>query len=172
MPSQIELLNAEPVDYDGAINKTYNVVNRHRQLQSKNAFGAELWRQRDSIAAIARHHLGLRTQDTVSVYPQDKWLEGGFNFCVPIEVNSEEPEEQPEATKQKKKVLLKCPMPFRVTEGGVEEKLRSETGAYVWMQTHCPGIRIPYLYGFGTPTHQVRCKHQPFRPPDPANHPC
>ncbi len=161
MPSTIELLNREPVTYKEALNQTYNVIQRHEQLHAKRAFTAELWRQRDSIAALTSLHLRLASQDAVTVHPPEKWLSGSFNLCVPVDVKQGSVE---------KKLLMKCPMPFKVAEakhpGSVDEKFRSEVGAYVWMQENCPSIRIPYLYGFGTSALHVRriqdcCKYSP-----------
>lgn len=151
MPSRIELLHHEPVTYEEALNKSFNIVQRHEQLHAKNVFTAELWRQRDWLAEIARHHLHLNPGDAVTIYPQEKWLTGGFNMCVPVDVLS---------GTTTRRLLFKCPMPFKVAEanypGSVDEKLRGEVGAYSWMQQNCPGIRIPHLYGFGSPSHQVR----------------
>lgn len=46
---------------------------------------------------------------------------------------------------------MRCPMPFALRDSAsLDEKLRGEVGAYLWMQEHCPDIRIPQLYGFST----------------------
>ncbi|OAA71340.1 hypothetical protein ISF_01891 [Cordyceps fumosorosea ARSEF 2679] len=151
MPSKIDLLNNESLTYEDALQETFNVIHCHEELHAKNAFTAELSRQRDSIAALASHHLGLGTAtDAVTVYPPEKWLSGGFNVCVPIDV-------QLRGGAEKKKLLMKCPMAFRIAEhkypGSLDEKLRTEVGAYVWIQESCPSIRIPHLYGFGSSAH-------------------
>lgn len=76
---------------------------------------------------------------------------GSFNICVPMLVASRF---------FSGKVMLRCPMPFKVTEstypGTVDEKMRSEVGAYVWMQHNCSEIRIPKLHGFGLSNYQVQ----------------
>ncbi|KAG5951304.1 hypothetical protein E4U53_003400 [Claviceps sorghi] len=47
---------------------------------------------------------------------------------------------------------MRCSLPFALAEtiypGTLEEKLRGEIGAYVWLQQNCTDIRVPRLYGF------------------------
>jgi hypothetical protein len=50
--------------------------------RAADAFRQQLWQQRDLIAAVVRHHLGLRKTDTCTVLPPDSWIQGGFNLCV------------------------------------------------------------------------------------------
>jgi hypothetical protein len=35
--------------------------------------------------------------------------------------------------------------------GNVDEKLRTEAATYIWLQSNCPNIPVPRLFGFGFP---------------------
>lgn len=75
----------------------------------------------------------------------DSWLKGQFNICVLINVQNGDGE-----TRRK---IFRCPMPHKVGEqnfsGAVEEKIRAEVAAYVWIEKNCPEIPIPQLHAFG-----------------------
>ncbi|KAK0710089.1 hypothetical protein B0T26DRAFT_755206 [Lasiosphaeria miniovina] len=110
----------------------------------ESASKEEFNRQKKSIEALTRQHLGLGKHDACTVLERHKWTRGGFNICVLVDVKS---------GRQSSKVVFRCAMPHKLAEarypGTVDEKLGCEVGAYVWMQEKCPDIRIPRLYGFG-----------------------
>ena len=138
-----------PTTYDSAIDHNENVLNKLAQVAQREALYNRLWEERRAIDAITRHHVGKYTADTrhdCAVEPTDKWLQGGFNVCVPVRLGSADSGEQ-------QSLLFRCPLPYKLGEdnypGTTDEKLGCEVGAYIWMQENCTDIRIPHLYGFG-----------------------
>lgn len=115
---------------------------RHRHAAER--FSRQLWDQKESIEALVRSHLRLRKGDRCIVLPRDTWIQGGFNICVLVEVI---------AAGSSTKLVFRCPMPHKLAErqypGTIDEKVRCEVAAYVWMQEHCFDVRIPSLYAFG-----------------------
>ncbi|KAK9438802.1 Aminoglycoside phosphotransferase [Metarhizium brunneum] len=152
MASTIPLLDHESVTFEEAKNLDFNVIHRHNQVALAKQLYHDLWSHRESIATITKKQLGLDAGAECSVaLPQD-WIRGKFNVCIPIEVKSR---------RLGRRVLMRCPMPFALRDSAsLDEKLRGEVGAYLWMQEHCPDIRIPQLYGFSTSnghfTHEAR----------------
>lgn len=73
------------------------------------------------------------------------WMSGSFNVAIPIRL----------FLPRMQTIYLRLPLPYRVGEdncpGNTEEKLRTETATYLWLQEHCPDIPIPVLHGFGLP---------------------
>lgn len=98
-----------------------------------------LWKHRHTIEAIICKHLKLSRHDICRVRETSEWLNGYFNICTMVEVV---------ANGTKRCVVFRTPMSHRLT-GIVDEKMRSEIGAYVWIQTMCSDIPIPDLIGFG-----------------------
>ncbi len=94
------------------------------------------------IEAIAAHHLGLPA-NSCKVPWVNEWLHGSFNICIPIYVN------------ETKQVMIRFPLPYKVGElacpGNAAEKLRTEVATYAWIQSHCPDVPIPRLWGFSFP---------------------
>jgi hypothetical protein len=87
--------------------------------RAADAFRQQLWQQKDSIAAVVRHHLGLRKTDSCTVLPPDLWIQGGFNLCVLVHVQSPS---RGAATR----LVFRCPMPHKLAEkqypGTIDEK--------------------------------------------------
>ncbi|KAL3419067.1 aminoglycoside phosphotransferase [Phlyctema vagabunda] len=83
-----------------------------------------------------------------------------FNVCIPVLIPAT-------GRRGHEKVFTRFPLPYKIGEaqnpGNVEEKLRTEIAAYIWLQEQCPDVPIPTLYGFGLPGGQCDCKilHQP-----------
>ncbi|UPL02692.1 hypothetical protein LCI18_013626 [Fusarium solani-melongenae] len=52
--------------------------------------------------------------------------------------------------------MIRFPLPYKIGEsthpGNADEKLRCEAATYAWLQSHCPSIPIPHLWGFGFPS--------------------
>lgn len=115
-------------------------LSKHHNAAEK--FKSELWHQRQSIAALIRHHLRLRPNDTCTVLPRETWIQGNFNVCVLVDVN---------AGNLSKKLIFRCPIPHAEQQhpGTIDEKISCEVATYIWMQEHCPNIRIPDLFAFG-----------------------
>lgn len=97
----------------------------------------------NEIESIVSHHLSI-SRDLCRAPWVNEWIHGSFNVCVPIYVNDE------------KKVIIRFPLPYKIGEsaypGNAEEKLRCEVATYAWIQSHCPSIPIPGLWGFGFPS--------------------
>lgn len=97
----------------------------------------------NQIESIVSHHLRI-SRDSCRAPWVNEWIHGSFNVCVPIYVNDE------------KKVIIRFPLPYKIGEsthpGNAEEKLRCEVATYAWIQSHCPSIPIPRLWGFGFPS--------------------
>ncbi len=109
-------------------------------------FRQQIGRETEWIAAVVRHHLRLCHDDSCVVLPPDSWIQGGFNLCVLVDVQSR-------SSSKSRRVVFRCPMPHKLAEqqypGTIDEKVFCETAAYAWMQDYCADIRIPHLYAFG-----------------------
>ncbi|PQK09127.1 hypothetical protein BB8028_0001g11980 [Beauveria bassiana] len=84
----------------------------------------------------------LRVQ-TCRIVPPQIWLSGSFNVAIMVRLP------------QGKNAYLRLPLQHRIGEGpfpgNVDEKIRTETATYLWLQEHCPDVPIPTLYAFGLP---------------------
>ena len=105
-----------------------------------------LWQHKPAVSALVAVHIGVRPEYVEMSHPS-AWKRGGFNLVVPMLIKGD--------TVGLDKVMLCIPIPSKVGEekhpGSVADKIRCETASYVWMQQHCPEVRIPYLYGFSIP---------------------
>jgi hypothetical protein len=153
MPDQLPLYGRGHITYLSAARKKFNILNELDHVPEIKKQYADLWAQRESIEALIRHHLRLTDRDTCTVQDVRLWKQGAFNVCVLVEVTS---------GGSNLNVFFRCPKPDRL-HGIVDEKMRSEVGAYVWMQEKCPDIRIPHLFGFGLSDGR-RYSHQNHRP--------
>ena len=152
-----------PLAYEAAAEREDDVLDEIRWADATRELRSRLWQrpQQLGIAAIVSQHFGLRVRRTnydspgtagvlepVSVQPPKSWIGGSFNLCIPICVHRS-PSDAPYS------VLMRCPLPHKLAEkqypGTVEEKMRCEVAAYVWMQENCPEVPIPSLLGFGFP---------------------
>ncbi|KAK3375531.1 hypothetical protein B0T24DRAFT_202357 [Lasiosphaeria ovina] len=161
MPATLELDHRGPITFDSALKKDADIIRLVAHRAAAKELSQVLWDRRTIIEALVRHHLGLAHGDTCTVAPVDRWIRGGFNMCVPVDVV------QPRRARRAR-FIFRCPMPHRLAEhtypGTVDEKLGCEVATYAWMQHWCPDVRIPHLYGFGFSdrrcfTHEV---HMPF----------
>jgi hypothetical protein len=139
-------LDSGPITYGDAVKSEINIINQFAYYEETKKLCKDLWEQRQSIEALTAHHLGLGQNGACIVQAQDTWLRGGFNICIPVEV---------EVGDVTKKVIFRCPMPHKLAEasypGTVDEKIRCEVGTYAWMQENTPSVPIPHLFGFGFP---------------------
>ncbi|KAK3335106.1 hypothetical protein B0T19DRAFT_113 [Cercophora scortea] len=159
MPATLDVPGRGPITtYESASKEEFNVISRLAHAPAVNALADSLWRQRASIEALTRQHLGLSSHDSCTVLDRSEWIRGGFNICVVLAVS---------CGGRSSKVVFRCAMPHKLAEarhpGTVDEKLGCEAGSYVWMQERCPGIRIPHLHGFGFSDgrHFTHVRHRP-----------
>lgn len=125
------------------------------QLLSYPKKKAELYRylqqQRSEIVKLVSRHLRVPPSD-LTVSEVREWLHGSFNLCIPIAVDNHCNPSLP------KRVIIRFALPYKVGEafcpGNVDEKLRCEAATYLWLQTNCPSLPIPRLYGMGFPGNQ------------------
>lgn len=159
MCATLELEDPGFVTYEWAADQNANIIERLTHLPARNKLYNLLSTGTDAICCLVKHHLQLNHRDVCIIAPQDEWLQGSFNVCIPIEVQS---------SKSHRKVVLRCCLPYKLAEsrypGTVDEKLRCEVGAYTWMQENCTDIRIPHLYGFGLSNnhHFTHEEHRPW----------
>jgi hypothetical protein len=72
---------------------------------SRQQIGSET----ESIVAVVRHHLRLRHDDNCIVLPPDSWIQGGFNLCVHVDVQSR-------GLTEFRRVVFRCPVPHQLAE--------------------------------------------------------
>ncbi|KAI1839579.1 hypothetical protein JX266_014210 [Neoarthrinium moseri] len=159
MPVALELHDGRHITYSAALNKEENIKNQILEVSARNKLYEELWNQRHTIEGLVKHHLGLGNQAKCAIAPTTRWIRGSFNVCIPLAIKS--------ANSSTTSLMFRCAMPHKLAEakhpGAVDEKVGSEVGTYVWMQSQCPEIRIPHLYGFGFTNH-LHFTHEQHRP--------
>ncbi|KAL7914479.1 hypothetical protein GGI35DRAFT_466462 [Trichoderma velutinum] len=138
----------KPVTFDEAKDLEEDFVKIWEQDRALEKFYKRLFRKKEEIKALTRHHLRLDKEEII-ILPTTDWLRGAFNLCIPLQVKN---------GRACREYMFRCPMPHKLAEaqypGTVDEKMRCEVGAYVWMQENCSDVRIPYLYGFGFSGHR------------------
>jgi hypothetical protein len=143
-PRGLELENGRLITYSDAQNESEDIVTQLGYTEHRKKLYDNLDRQTDTIRSLVRHHLHLGNDAECTVLPQEQWIKGGFNVCIPIRTVSGTTHPN---------LMLRCCLPYKLAEaqypGTIDEKLRCEVGTYAWMQQYCTDIRIPYLYGFG-----------------------
>ena len=111
-----------------------------------------IYEHREDFKALVSHNLGLAGGETCRFGEFREWKHGSFNVCIPVYIDHWR------KYPGKKRVLLQLPLPYKVGEstcpGNVDEKLRAEAAAFIWIQDNCPDIPIPFLLGFGFPSGQ------------------
>ncbi|KFY41500.1 hypothetical protein V494_02964 [Pseudogymnoascus sp. VKM F-4513 (FW-928)] len=124
MPTTLEFHGRKPITFKSAEKAEANIIHQLGYAPAAAELRQELWKERREIEAIAKHHLGLGSEPSYTVLEQSTWIQGGFNICIPIEVN---------LGKLSKKLIFRRPMPHKLAEstypGTVDEKLSySDTG--------------------------------------------
>ncbi|KAF5248946.1 hypothetical protein FANTH_5649 [Fusarium anthophilum] len=158
MNPPVELDDGSFIDYSEAQRRDDDIITKLGYTERRKDLYDNLDRQKDTIRSLVRHHLHLDNDAECIVLPQEQWIKGSFNVCIPIRtVSGTVP----------RNLMLRCCLPYKLAEaqypGTIEEKLRCEVGTYVWMQRYCTDIRIPYLYGFGFADHR-HYSHENYRP--------
>lgn len=104
----------------------------------------ELWGEKNTIEALAKHHLRLGNQDERAVLPPDHWIRGNFSVCVFVNAKS---------SSSFRKAVFRCPMPHKLAKArypsSISEKLSCEIGASVWVEENRPEIRSTHVFGLG-----------------------
>ena len=139
MPPRItlEFPGRRPITYKSAVDREGNVINELAYVSAFKKLCADLWRQRSTIEAIARHHLGLGAQNTCSVSSPDEWIHGGFNICVWVNVTPGKRRiwwwRGDDSSGIFQRLVFRCPMPHKLAEarhpGTINEKVGCEVGA-------------------------------------------
>ncbi|OAP57606.1 hypothetical protein AYL99_08344 [Fonsecaea erecta] len=121
-----------------------NLVLFIRHQRAAESFRQQLWAQKESIAALVKCHLNLRSDDGCVVLSPESWIQGGFNICVLVDVT---------VAGSTTRFVFRCPMPHKLAEsrypGTIDERVACEVAAYVYLQEHCIDVRTPILYAFG-----------------------
>lgn len=158
MPTTRRLLRKE-ITHSYAKEDDTNVLHQLTYWDQREKFFKLLYEKRNLIAAAVTHHLGLNSKVTCQIAEMKDWLHGSFNVCIPIIIYGSR-------KYAGKWMMIRFPLPYRVGEafrpGNADEKLRTEAGAYAWLQENCPSVPIPHLYGFALSTGQTVCKLQYF----------
>lgn len=138
------------ITLDEALSEDDDILQELSYPEKRLDFFYYLFQHRTEIEAIVSFHLGI-SKDVCKAGEVKEWVHGSFNACVPIYID--------DSPKIPKKVFIRFPLPYKVGEshyrGNAEEKLRCEVATYIWMQSNCPDIPIPYLRGFGFPGGQT-----------------
>ncbi|KAJ4305992.1 hypothetical protein N0V88_000783 [Collariella sp. IMI 366227] len=120
-----------------------NFLLAFQHQRDADAFRQQLWEKRSLIEAAVRHCFKLGEGDKCTLLPPQAWLQGGFNLCTFVDI---------ESRGIARRVVFRCPMTHKLAErqypGTLDEKMANEVATYAWMQQHCPDIRIPLLYSF------------------------
>ncbi|SPJ78505.1 uncharacterized protein FTOL_06894 [Fusarium torulosum] len=157
-PRGLELEDGRLITYSDAQNLGEDIVTKLGYAEHRKKLYDNLDRQKDTIRSLVRHHLHLGNDAECTVLPQEQWIKGSFNVCIPIRTVS---------GTIHRNLMLRCCLPYKLAEaqypGTIDEKLRCEVGTYAWMQQYCTDIRIPYLYGFGF-TDRRYYSHESYRP--------
>ncbi|EPE05303.1 phosphotransferase enzyme family protein [Ophiostoma piceae UAMH 11346] len=158
MPDVIHLANGTTINHEDALDSESNVVASHAQFQSLLQLYMRLWEHKPAVSTLVAAHMGVSLEHIEMAHPS-AWKRGSFNLVVPMLVNQslqKDPGQNSDQNSQNpEQVLLRVPVPAKVGEehhpGSVADKLRCEAASYIWMQQHCPEVRIPHLYGFSIP---------------------
>ncbi|KAM3508316.1 hypothetical protein MY11210_006785 [Beauveria gryllotalpidicola] len=84
------------------------------------------------------------------ITPLEIWDHGSFNVAIKVRLPFG------------KDAYLRIPFLHRIGEhtfpGNAEEKIRTESATYLWLQEYCPDVAIPTLYAFGLPDGSIDSK--------------
>ncbi|KAL2755825.1 hypothetical protein ACRALDRAFT_1033775 [Sodiomyces alcalophilus JCM 7366] len=139
-----------PIGFESAKEHEDDIILRIRLEEVAQKLFEHLWTERRrAIASVAALHAGLdpHLQDQRCVVQEpETWIRGSFNICIPVQILDQD-------GSVTRTLLVRCPMSHKLAEaqypGTVDEKVSTEVATYVWMQEHCPDVRIPMLLGFG-----------------------
>lgn len=142
------------ITLEDALNADEDVVQALSYPEKRAVFWLYLDRRRSHISQVVSRHLNI-PQGDFQLGDLREWIHGSFNVCVPIHITRSSRPDLP------RRVLIRFPLPYKTGEehfpGNVDEKLRCEAATYVWLQSNCPTVPIPRLFGFGFPGSQSVC---------------
>ena len=135
-----------------ALDEEDNVLFPLAYSRQREDFLFWIYEHREDFKALVSLHLGLANSETCRLGEFKEWKHGSFNVCIPIYIDNWRKHPG------KRRVMLRLPLPYKVGEspcpGNADEKLRAEAAAFIWIRDNCPGIPIPFLWGFGFPCGQ------------------
>ena len=169
---KVRLYNCQDVSFDEALASECDIAAQSQQYNDTIALKVRLYENAPALRQLVAAHLGLESARIQIDIPQN-WRQGSFNLVLPVLIYGSiydrvvekpmalNPTDYPTGvppTASVRRVVLRWPIPGRCGEtyhpGAVLEKMSCEVASYIWMQHHCPDVRIPQLYGFGLPTGQ------------------
>ncbi|KAK0655450.1 hypothetical protein B0T16DRAFT_314830 [Cercophora newfieldiana] len=153
MPTTVLLDSRRPITLESALKKDSNIISEAAHAVAAADLSKTLWDNRLTISGLVKHHLGLNAAYRCAVAPPERWIKGSFNICIPVRVSRCDAHTS-SAPADEQTLIFRCAMPHKIAQGSVDEKLGCEVGTYAWMQSHCPEVRIPHLYGFGFSDHR------------------
>ncbi|KAK1768901.1 hypothetical protein QBC33DRAFT_610224 [Phialemonium atrogriseum] len=144
-----------------ALEEDEDVIKNLSYPEKRAIFWLYLDRRRSQIAEIVSRHLNIPLA-AFQLGELGEWIHGSFNACIPIHIT------HPPRPNLPRRVIIRFPLPYKTGEeyfpGNVDEKLRCEAATYIWLQSNCPAVPIPRLYGFGFPGTQsfTALENEPF----------
>ncbi|KAI9730802.1 MAG: hypothetical protein M1818_008082 [Claussenomyces sp. TS43310] len=147
MPYRVRRLLHGDITYSAATEDETNILQKLTYVHLAAQFRSHLDGRRDQIATLVADHLGLSSSSFCQVAAINEWINGSFNLCIPVRLESST------SVVQSKRVLIRFPLPYKLGEskcpGNADEKLRCEAATYVWMMENCPDVPTPRLWSFG-----------------------
>ncbi|QKX57558.1 uncharacterized protein TRUGW13939_04675 [Talaromyces rugulosus] len=148
MQNTVPLLNGE-ISLSTALDDDDNILQELSYPERRVDLCVYLYLHRTVIESIVSYHMNLNKRQTCRVGEIKEWIAGGFNVCIPVEIDGQE-------HNAPKRVIIRFPLPYKVGEiehpGNADEKLRCEAATFIWIRQNCPSIPIPRLWGFGFAT--------------------
>ncbi|KAK0655254.1 hypothetical protein B0T16DRAFT_450972 [Cercophora newfieldiana] len=136
MPATILLGPHRPITLESALRKDENIIGEAANAAAAADFSKTLWANRHTISGL-------------------KWIQGNFNICILVQLCSGTPRfAYTSALADEQTLIFRCAIPHKIAQGAVDEKLSCEVGTHAWMESQCPEVRIPHLYGFGFSNHR------------------
>ncbi|KAL8826849.1 MAG: hypothetical protein Q9170_007247 [Blastenia crenularia] len=144
-PKALRTLTGE-ITLDFALEEEHDMLRRLTYWDQREYFVFDLRHHSAAIEDVVSYHLGLGSTGSCRLAPQNDWIHGSFNMCIPVYVRHP-------GTLTEKRVMIRFPLPYRIGEeffpGNADEKLRCEAATYIWIKENCPEVHIPQLFGFG-----------------------
>ena len=139
---------------DDASTNNNNIHPEGLYPEEQNIYFNYIQNERSKIEDIVRYHIGLKQYERCSLGQISEWMFGNFNVCIPVYIKQRN-------LCIRHRLLIRIPLPYKLGEkqhnGNVEEKLRCEAAAYIWISENCPTVPIPRLWAFGFPSGQCVC---------------
>ena len=135
-----------------ALDEEENVLSPLTYSSQREDFLFWIYEHREDFKALLSIPLGLADNEICRFGESREWKHGSFNVCIPIYIDN-----------WRKHPGKRVPLPYKVGEstcsGNVNEKLRAEAAAYIWIQDNCSDIPIPFYGGLDS---QVVRVHNPL----------